>query len=129
MTPSYRRTQRRRLIYLFGSFGTEFERSDSDADIALLLPHEIAKELGDLLMDPLQAKLTLLLGMEVDLVNLRHVDTILQKEVIHTGRRIFIASSIAADVFAMYVLRSYQLLNAERKQIVENAIQTGRFIR
>jgi predicted nucleotidyltransferase len=31
-------------IYLFGSYGTEDERPDSDVDIALLLPYDRAKE-------------------------------------------------------------------------------------
>ncbi len=35
-------------IYLFGTHGTEYGRSDSDVDIALLLPPEQAKKEGDL---------------------------------------------------------------------------------
>jgi len=40
-------------IYLFGSFGTEDESSESDVDIALLLPATQAKKVGHLMLSEL----------------------------------------------------------------------------
>lgn len=39
-------------IYLFGSYGTEDEWFNSDIDIALLLPHEEAKQISSLYLHP-----------------------------------------------------------------------------
>ncbi len=44
-------------VYLFGNFGTENEWADSDVDVALLFPHEKAKEIGLLLSGDLHLRL------------------------------------------------------------------------
>ena len=69
-------------VYLFGSYGTEQQWPDSDADIVLLLPADEAKRAGSLAMTDLHAALERLLGTEVDLINLRQVSTVFQKEII-----------------------------------------------
>ena len=81
-------------VYLFGSYGTEQQWPDSDADIALLLPADEAKRAGNLAMTDLHAALGRLLGKEVDLINLRQVSTVFQKEIIMAERRIFCAGSV-----------------------------------
>jgi len=115
-------------IYLFGSYGTESEWPDSDIDIALLLPHEEAKTAGPLAMSDLCIELIALLKKEVDLINLRCVSTVLQKEIIAADRRIYHADKYASDEFEMLTLSYYQKLNEERAAIVEDALATGRFI-
>ena len=40
-------------IYLFGSHDTEYQRPNSDVDIALLLPPNKAREAGSLALGPL----------------------------------------------------------------------------
>jgi len=115
-------------IYLFGSFGTDEASPDSDADIAVLLPHEKARQAGSLLMSDLCLELTALLGREVDLINLRQVPTVLQKEVVAADRRIYQADLFAADEFEMLTLSNYQKLNAERAEIIKEASASGRFL-
>lgn len=44
-------------IYLFGSWGTEYERAESDVDIAILLPPKQAKGADLLLFGPLHQAL------------------------------------------------------------------------
>lgn len=113
-------------VYLFGSYGTEDERPSSDVDIALLLPHNTAKAAGSLLLGELHLALAELLGKEVDLVNLRQVSTVFQKEIVTTGHRIYCADPYAADEFEMLTLSYYQKLNEERREILAAFAESGR---
>ncbi len=114
-------------IYLFGSAGTENERPNSDVDIALLLKHDEAEKAGPLSLHPLRAELESLLGKTVDLINLRKVSTIFQKEIIMDDRRIYCADEPAADEFDMLTLSFYQKLNEERADIIREALKNGKF--
>ena len=113
-------------IYLFGSYGTGDEWTDSDMDIALLLECKMAKKTGSLLMSDLRFELEALLEKEVDLINLRQVPTVLQKEVIAADRRIYQADEYAADEFDMLTISYYQKLNEERAGILEEILESGR---
>ncbi|MBI1928001.1 nucleotidyltransferase domain-containing protein [Candidatus Poribacteria bacterium] len=113
-------------IYLFGSYGTGNEWPTSDVDIALLLPLAEAKQAGSLMMSELRFALESLLKKEVDLINLRQVSTVLQKEIIFAERRIYCADTYAADEFAMLVLSFYQKLNQERQGILDEFQKTRR---
>lgn len=115
-------------IYLFGSYGTADEWPDSDVDIAILLPPQQAKAAKILAMSDLCFELESLLKKEVDLINLRRVPTVLQKEIVVADRRIYHADEYAANEFEMLTLSYYQKLNEERAEIVEDALATGRFI-
>ncbi len=113
-------------IYLFGSHGTEDEWPDSDVDIALLLPHTLAKQVGSLIMSKLRVDLESLLKKGVDLINLRQVSTVFQKEIIMAERRIFYADLYAADEFEMLTFSFYQKLNEERREILNEFRETRR---
>jgi len=115
-------------IYLFGSYGTPDEWPASDVDIAVLLPPQRAKAVGLLALSDLHFELERLLNKAVDLINLRQVPTVLQKEIVVAERRIYVADAYAADEFEMLTLSYYQKLNAERAEIVKDALATGRFI-
>jgi uncharacterized protein len=114
-------------IYLFGSYGTEQEWPESDVDIAVLLPPEEAKKAGVLAMSDLRFALEALLEKEVDLVNLRRVPTILQKEVVLADGRIYAGDRFAAEEFEMLTFSYYQKLNEERADIVKSALSDSRF--
>lgn len=114
-------------IYLFGSWGTEDEWPSSDVDIALLLPPEDARRIGSLAMSDLRFALQELLKKDVDLINLRLVSTVFQKEIILAERRIFCPDRYAADEFEMLVLSFYQKLNQERAGIMAEGLRSGRF--
>jgi predicted nucleotidyltransferase len=112
-------------IYLFGSFadGSQDQRSD----LALLLrpPHD-QYESRNLFLHPLHGQLQELTGRNVDLLNLRQMTTVLQKEVVMLGRRIHCPHELAADQFDIDVLSRYQKLNQERAEIMQAFENTGR---
>jgi len=114
-------------IYLYGTFGTEDEWPNSDVDIALLLPPAEAKQAGSLMMSNLYSALVTRLRKDIDLVNLRQVSTVLQKEVVAADRRIFCADEYAADEFEMLTLSFYQKLNEERAETLAEGLKSGRF--
>ncbi|GAB4365620.1 MAG: type II toxin-antitoxin system antitoxin [Methylohalobius crimeensis] len=116
-------------VYLFGSWGTENEWLDSDVDIAVLLPPETAKKAGSLALSELRYALERLLDRNVDLINLRQVSTVFQKEIVMADRRIFRGDRYAADEFEMLVLSFYQKLNQERAEVLADGLRSGRFYR
>ena len=114
-------------IYLFGTHGTADEWPDSDVDIALLLPPDEAKQGGHMALSKARVALERLLGKDVDLINLRQVSTVFQKEITMAERRIFCADAYAADEFEMLVLSYYQKLSQERADVLAEGLRSGRF--
>ncbi|MDP1559095.1 MAG: nucleotidyltransferase domain-containing protein [Nitrosomonas sp.] len=114
-------------IYLFGSWGTEYERPQSDVDIAVLLPAPQARKARSLVLTDLHYALQSLVNREVDLVNLRQAPTVLQKEVAMAGRRIFCVTGTVVDEFGLLVLSLYQKLNEERAGVLAEGLGSGRF--
>ncbi len=114
-------------IYLFGTYGTEDMWPESDVDIALLLPPAEARLAPPLVLSQARLELEQALKRDVDLINLRQVSTVLQKEVIMADRRLFCADVRAADEFEMLTLASYQKLNEERADIIAEGLRSGRF--
>lgn len=113
-------------IYLFGSYGTADEWPDSDVDIAVLLPPEEAYRKPHLMLTPCHYALADALGKSVDLLNARRVSTVLQKEIIQSGRRLYSKEDNAVAEFEMLTLSLYQKLNEERKAILDSFEETGR---
>ncbi len=114
-------------IYFFGTYGTEEEWPDSDVDIALLLPPRQARASRMLAMSPLCAELGSLLKKPMDLINLREVSTVFQKEIIAANRRIYTGDAYAADEFEMLVFSFYQKLSEERAEILAEGLRSGSF--
>jgi len=115
-------------IYLFGSYGTLYEHEDSDVDIAILLPPQEAKKARTLALSDLRYELEGFFKKEVDLINLRRVPTVLQKEIIADNRRIYCADLYSADEFDMLIFSYYQRLNGEREEIIQEVLKTGRIV-
>ena len=115
-------------IYLFGSYSTEYERMDSDVDIALLLPVLTAKAAGQLSLNACWSALASLTERPVDLINLRLVNTVFQHEIIHKGVILFKAADSATDTFEMLTMSLYQKLNEERNDIIREVLRTKRVL-
>ena len=112
-------------IYLFGSFGTEHQTSDSDIDLALLLPYSPTKQ-APLIRSNCWEQLTVTSVRQVDLIDLRNVDTVFQNEIIRTGRLLQSNDEDARLAFEMLVLSLYQKLQEERSGIIEKIIESKR---
>ncbi len=63
----------------------------------------------------------------MDLVNLRQVSTVFQKEIVMAERRIYCADQYAADEFEMLTISFYQKLNEERAGILAEGLRSGSF--
>ncbi|GAB4579981.1 MAG: type II toxin-antitoxin system antitoxin [Anaerolineales bacterium] len=113
-------------IYLFGSYLRGDQRSDSDLDIAVLLPPVQAKRVGSFAMSDLVTRLWEIARIEIDLVNLRLTSTVFQFEVMTTGKRIYVGDKAASEEFEALTLSFYQKLNEERAPILEAFQISGR---
>jgi predicted nucleotidyltransferase len=113
-------------IYLFGSFATASASTASDVDIAVLLPHQIAKQNRNLYLSELHLALEKQLKRSVDLVNLRLVSTVLQQQVIEHGQLLDCQDQYALAEFEMLTSSFYQKLNEERKEILQDFWETAR---
>jgi predicted nucleotidyltransferase len=113
-------------LYLFGSYGTGHETGESDIDLALLLPPLSAKKEGSLVMKDCWFSLYKTLSRQVDMINLRLVDTLFQNEIVQSGRLLFCADEVSRLSFEMMALSLYQKLQDERRGIVERIMQSKR---
>ena len=92
-------------IYLYGIWGTEYQRPDSDVDVAVLLPHAPARSVD--FWDWCRLSVAVSSAAEVeraDLINLHAVSVILRKEIIAAERCIYCADENAVDEFEMLTL-------------------------
>lgn len=114
-------------LYLFGSWATQNQTELSDLDIALLLPRQ-KNSMQSRKKFNLSLQLAQIAGIEkVDIIDIRHVDTLFQMQIINTGRRDDIDDGNEANLFEMTILSQYQKLNAERDTILQEGIKRGRF--
>ena len=115
-------------IYLFGSWGTAYQTPHSDLDIAALLPPATAKQVDTWEWITLSQELASITGVaSVDLINLRQANTVLRKEIIAADRRIWCADASSVLEFEALIISLYHQLQFERKDIIADAIKTGRF--
>ena len=108
-------------IYSFGSWGTSHARRDSDIDLAVLLQNSAD---GVHLWDVAQ-EIARIAGKDVDLVDLLQASTVMQMQVISTGKRLHCNDQIACERFEDYVYVTYARLNEERRGILEDIKQRG----
>ena len=105
-------------VYRYGTWGTAYQRPDSDIDVAVLLPHGAAMRADRWQWHLLAVEIAGAVGAEhADLINLRRADTSLQAEILSTGRLIYTGDDDARLGFEALVLSMYQKLNAERAVI------------
>ncbi|WP_443192507.1 type VII toxin-antitoxin system MntA family adenylyltransferase antitoxin [Pseudomonas indica] len=108
-------------VYLFGSHATGTAAAGSDVDLAVLVPgqveplrlFEIAGELADLV------------GAPVDLLDLRAASTVMQFQIITTGRRLW-AVDFRAGVFESFILSEKTALDSARSGLLEDIRKEGR---
>lgn len=106
---------------LFGSHATGEAGPDSDVDLAVFAPTPI---------EPLRLWLAgeavaQTLGCDVDLVDLRRASTVLQHQIIVTGRRLF---AVGDDIerYEIYSLSAMTALNEARAPLLDDIQRDGR---
>lgn len=113
-----------KAIYLFGSAGSQFERLDSDIDLAILP----VKKLDATSRWQLAEELARLLKRDVDLIDLSQASTVLRFQIISTGKRIYCQDSKICDAFETMVYSMYVRFNDERREILDSIKQRGRIL-
>lgn len=110
-------------VYLHGSYATCYQRNESDIDIAVLSERALA------LNEQINFSVALrneLADRDVDVADLRSVNTVFAAQVVTSGRRIITNNPDVADRFEMLTLSKYAILNEERAEILADIKQRGR---
>jgi len=108
-------------VYSFGSWDTPYARADSDIDLAVLLQSATdGAHLWDVAQD-----IAGVIGKDVDLVDLLQASTVMQMQVISTGKRLYCSDQMACERFEDYIYVAYARLNEERRGILEDIKQRG----
>ncbi len=114
-------------IYLYGTWGTEYQRWNSDLDVAVLLPQGEFQNTDRWQWHLLATEVAAKIHVEyADLINLHVVDTTFQAEILRTGRLVYCADEEARLHFETLVLSMHHKLNAERAEIRREIITSGR---
>jgi predicted nucleotidyltransferase len=109
-------------VWIYGSFADGSARADSDLDIAVLPDRPLKMDWDDL---GRFGDLTLRLGRDVDLVDLRRVPPLLRFEIFSSGVRIAARDPAACDFFETAAISGYQRLNVERRDLLDAIAARG----
>ncbi len=108
-------------IYLFGSRARDDQKPTSDWDFAYLCREKSIDEIVWNIKLELETKFDL----NVDMVNLYDANTILQIQVIKTGRLIWTGDLKKVKEFEYLTLSYYQKLNDERADLLKDIKSRG----
>jgi len=108
-------------IYSFGSWDTPHVRPDSDIDLAVLLQNPVDR----VHLWNVAQNLAREMGKDVDLIDLLQASTVMQMQVISSGKRLYCREHTGCERFEDYVYVAYARLNEERRGILEDIKQRG----
>ena len=108
-------------IYAFGSKVQAMDGPDSDLDLAVL----VAGYADPVVLWELAGSLAEIVGCDIDLLDLRAASTVMQYQVITTGRRLW-AAGVDADLFECYVLSEKTALDSARAPLLADIRATGK---
>lgn len=111
--------------WLYGSAGSGSMNTDSDIDIAVLLPPTDTRKTSWLLRTQAQA-LAEHWHREVDLVNFSAVSCVLQKEILNRGIPLFSTDDFIAGNAELQALSQYRDFNERNAQEFERIARTGK---
>jgi len=91
----------------------------SDIDLAVMLPQALSSTHK---LDVL-AQLAALLGREVDLLDFARLDTVMQAQVLSTGRLLFSDDAVALAHYCAFVYSEYQDIQRWRQPLMNSLAQ------
>ncbi len=107
-------------IYLFGSRANGTANSDSDLDLAVLVAgYAEPLQLWDISND-----LAEIAGCDVDLLDMRAASTVMQYQILQTGRRLW-ANKLEADLFECFVLSEKLYFDQARAGLLDDIQKRG----
>ena len=109
-------------IYAFGSQVHGTAGPGSDLDLAVL----VAGYADPLELWDLASKLEDIAGCPVDLLDLRAASTVMQHQVLMTGRRLWALDELSAGLFECYVLSAKTDLDEARAGLLADIAKDGR---
>jgi|LakMenEpi03Aug12_release.lakeMendotaPanAssembly.Ray.scaffolds.fasta_scaffold690241_2 predicted nucleotidyltransferase len=108
-------------IYLFGSFASGYANSESDVDIAILCSNKLNLEQ----IMKTSSDLSSLFNRNIDLIELRYVDTIFQEEIVKTAKRIATFNRMTCELYEDYIFCSAMDFREFRKPHVNEILARG----
>lgn len=109
-------------MYLFGSYGTAYERTDSDIDLAVLPVTPI----NPATLWQLAQRIAVIGKRNVDLIDLSNASTVFRFHIISVGQRIYCNDLLACELFETIVYSAYVRFNEERKELLQDIQRRGR---
>ncbi|WP_027410016.1 type VII toxin-antitoxin system MntA family adenylyltransferase antitoxin [Anoxybacteroides tepidamans] len=110
------------VIYLFGSAVTGHVHQESDIDIAFLSDERSLDHYERFMV---AQQLAEQLRRDVDLIDLKQASTVLQAQVITSGKAIYCADERKKAEYEWRALKMYAKLNEERAEILRNIAESG----
>lgn len=107
-------------LYVFGSQAQGSPRPDSDLDLAVLAPGYI----DPALLWSLSNEIANLVNGEVDLLDLRAASTVMQYQVISTGKTVW-DIGLQAHLFEVFVLSEKLALDEAREPLLRTITREG----
>lgn len=101
-------------IYVFGSFGTAYETTYSDLDLAVLS----TETLDPVDLWHLSQEIAMEIGRDVEIIDMQKASTVFRFQVITTGLRIYCGDIKYCDALETSYLSMYLKLNEERADIL-----------
>jgi predicted nucleotidyltransferase len=107
-------------IYLFGSHAQGLAGPDSDLDLAIL----VAGTVDAIVLWELAQRLAADIDSEVDLVDLRSASTVMQYQIITTGRLLW-ARDAEAALYESFILSEKTALDSARAGLMADIAREG----
>jgi len=109
-------------VYLFGSFSTNNATPQSDLDLAVLA----SKPISPIQSFEIAQEIVQHVRREVDLIDLRNANTVMQFQIVYKGIRFVTQSFAVCEAFEDFVFKSYARLNEERMDILNDISRRGK---
>lgn len=105
-------------VFVFGSFGTEYERNDSDLDLAILT--RSLHSVDTVKLWYLAQEIARNVKQDVEIADLREASTVFAFEILSSGNCIFCSDEPFLANFDTLAISMYLRFQEERKEILQD---------